>query len=333
MPTRGNAPFVRQAVQSVFDQTFADWRLTIAENGPGDPGLAETLEPYLQDARLRHVVRGVDLGLVGNHTQLVQDAGAEFVAILHDDDFWRPEFLAHRVRFLDSEPECGFVFGGYDTVDGGGRVLATRTGVLPEGVNGPEVFVPAMLRSNLVGMPTVVVRRAAYENVGSAFADEGFPMIDYEMWLRLGARSPVGYLDVNDAAWRFHPRQRSARVQEWGEAWLRFYDAVDRILAGVDGVVSIDRGHLSRQRAAAHLCAALDAVEARDPVRARRHLRGAVETRPLAAADPRSAVVYVGSRLGPAGAHLVRILRGAVKSARAELGPRAARFRAHGRPW
>jgi glycosyltransferase involved in cell wall biosynthesis len=332
MPTRGNAPFVRQAVQSVFDQSFTAWRLTIAENGPGDPQLAATLEPYLHDSRLRHVVRGADLGLVGNHTKLVQDADAEFVAILHDDDYWRPDFLAQRVGFLDAEPECSFVFGGYDTVDGRGRVLATRTGVLPEGVNPPEVFVPLMLRSNLVGMPTVVARRSAYEAVGSAFIDDGFPMIDYEMWLRMGARAPVGYLDVNDAAWRFHPRQRSARVQEWGEAWLRFYDAVDRILAGVDGM-PIDRGHLSRQRAASHLCAALDAVEARDGGRARLHLRRAVQTRRLAAADPRSAVVYVGSRLGPAGARLVRILRGAVKKARAELGPRAARFRAHRRPW
>jgi glycosyltransferase involved in cell wall biosynthesis len=327
MPTRGEAPYVSQAVESVLAQTFGDWRLTIAENGPGNRELAATLRPYLEDARVRHLVRGVDLGMVGNHTQLLRDLRAEYVAILHDDDYWDTHFLERRVAFLDDEPGCALVFGAYETVDEAGDVIASRRGILRPGRNEPSDFVPAMLRSNLIGMPTVLARREAYEAVGAAFADEGFPMIDYEMWLRLGARFPVGYIDVADACWRFHRRQRSARVQRWGEAWLRFYDAVDRVLAAAPDI-PVDREHLRRQRAAAHLCAALDAVEAGDAVSAREHARRAVAVRPGARLDPRYAVALAGARTGRPGARGVASLRGLVKRARGEVGPRAARVRA-----
>jgi glycosyltransferase involved in cell wall biosynthesis len=325
MPTRSGGPYLAQALDSVLAQTFRDWRLTVAENGPGSRELAEALAPYLEDGRIRHVVRGVDLGPEGNHNALLREFRAEYVAFLHDDDYWAPPFLERRVEFLDREPACAFVFGAFDTVDESGAVLATRRGALPPGRNEPATFVPAMLRANLVGMPTLLARRRAYEAVGPAFRDD-FPMNDYEMWIRIGARHPIGYLDDPDASWRFHRRQRSARLANWGESWLRFYDAVDRTLADVDGI-PVDGEHLRRQRAAAHLCAALDAVEAREPARARRHAGLAVATRSAARRDPRYALSLVCARLGGPGARALGALRGAVKRARGELGPRAARLR------
>ena len=65
---------------------------------------------------------------------------------------------------------------------------------------------PLLLRHNLIGMPTVLVRRSAYEAVGPAF-DEHTVYFDYQMWLRLALRFPVGYLAVWDASYRVHDRQ------------------------------------------------------------------------------------------------------------------------------
>jgi Glycosyl transferase family 2 len=322
LPTRGAAPYLDEALRSVVDQTFARWRLTISENGPGDAELAAALAPYLGDARIRHVVRGVDLGMSGNHSAGVAEATAPYVGILHDDDRWDDGFLERRVGFLDRHEECALVFGRFTTIDEDGRPLATKEPPLREGVHAGEAFVPIMLRSNVVGMPSLLVRKSAYDAVGP-FAD-GFPMIDYEMWIRIGARFPIGFLDVDDSQWRFHGRQRSARVQRWGEAWLRFYDAVEATVADVP-LLPQDREHLRRQRAASLICACLDSLEAADAAAARRYLEEAVRLRPASVVDPRVVVAAAALKLGRPGASAATRLRAATKHARRVGGPVLAR--------
>jgi glycosyltransferase involved in cell wall biosynthesis len=324
LPTRGNAPYVAAALESIVAQTFSDWRLAICENGPGDPGLARAVAPYLTDARVAHLVRGVDLGMSANHTAGVEAGSADYVAILHDDDIWDAGFLERRIRFLDEHADCSLVFGRFRTIDDDGTVLARKHVPLVEGVQPPSAFIPVMLRTNVIGMPSLLVRRTAYEAAG-AFAT-GFPMIDYEMWIRIGARAPVGYLDVEDSAWRFHRRQRSARVARWGEAWLAFYDAVERTLAGFPLSLD-DRRHLRRQRAAALICASLDSIEESEPAQARRYLSQAVSIRPASLVDPRVGVAALALRLGAPGASGAARLRAAVKRARTTGGPLVARVR------
>ena len=324
MPTRGLGPYLREALDSVLAQTFTDWRLTVAENGAGDPELAAFLEPYLEDERITHVVRGRDLGMSENHSELVRAATAPYVALLHDDDYWLPSFLERRVEFLEQHPDCAFVFGGFTTIGENGEVLAHRRPTFSGSLVQPHEFVKTMLHANVVGMPTILVRRAAYTRAGDAFGD-GFPMIDYEMWLRIGSRSPIGYLDVEDAAWRFHGTQRSASERRWGESWLAFYDAVDRTLDGTG--IDVDRTLLRRRRTAAAICAALDALELGDKEGTRRHLKASVELSPRAVVDPRVVAAAVGLCLGRPGARTVAAARRSVKRARGLLGPTAARAR------
>jgi hypothetical protein len=329
MPTRGANPFLREALDSIVAQSFADWRLTIAENGPGDPELAAIVEPYLADNRVTHLVRGEDIGFAPNHTELVRAASARYVAILHDDDVWEPEFLERRVRFLDDHPECGFVFGAFRTIDENGTVLARRRPPFAPGVVSSREFVRAMIHGNVIGMPTILVRKAAYEAVGSAFGD-GFPMIDYEMWLRIGARQPIGFLDEEDAMWRFHSSQRSAGERRWGESWLAFYDAAEQALADTD--TPFDPSVLRQRRTAAYVCAALDALESHEPAKAREYLRQATRLRRSSIVDPRVLAAATGLHFGRGGAQAVSALRRSVRMSRRRFGPVVAEARARVRP-
>ena len=99
-----------------------------------------------------------------------------------------------------------FVFSANREIDERSSETGRSRQVLAEGVHPPEQLVPLLLRHNLIGMPTVLVRRSAYEAVGPAF-DEETLYFDYQMWLRLALRFPVGYLAVWDASYRVHDRQ------------------------------------------------------------------------------------------------------------------------------
>jgi hypothetical protein len=286
-------------------QTFADWTLLISENGPGEA--EERLRPYLGDARIRFSPTGEDLGAARNHTRLIQAGTAPYVAILHDDDRWDPEFLQRRVEFLERHPECGFVFGANVEIDEQGRETGRSRIVAEEGVHRPEEFAPTLVAHNVIGVPTVLVRRSAYEAVGLEF-DEHSLAFDYEMWLRLAIRFPVGYLHAWDSDYRVHRAQATLTTRRRGNERLHMYAKIDELLATAP-TIHIDPKVRHRQLGTAHLIAALDAVEDARPAGARRHLRKAVQAHPPALVDTRFLAALTALALGARGRAALARLR------------------------
>jgi glycosyltransferase involved in cell wall biosynthesis len=305
MPTRGDSPWVTEALDSIVAQTFGAWRLVVSENGPGSPEFAATLEPYLADARITHHVTGRDIGAAGNHTHLTSQGDAQYVALLHDDDRWEPEFLARRVEFLDAHPACGLVFGRWATIDGSGERIDESACPLAEGEHAPETMIPIFLRAYPVGMTSLLVRRSAYELAGP-WAD--MPWMDVEMWFRIAARLPTGYLDVLDSEWRRHDSQWSAQVGRWGETLSRVYGRFEETLDAVPSL-RVDRTPLRELQAQAAVQWSLDAADAGDVAAARQHLARAKEIHPPIRRDRRVVAAELALRLPGRGASLLRRIR------------------------
>jgi glycosyltransferase involved in cell wall biosynthesis len=307
LPTRGEAPYIAESIDSILAQSHQAWHLLISENGPGGGELEERIRPYLADPRIEYSAVGRDVGAAKNHTRVIQSGSSPYVAILHDDDTWDPGFLARRVEFLESHPECGLVFSANREMDERSRESGRSRQVLAEGVHTPEQFVPPLLRHNMIGVPTVLVRRSAYDAVGPAF-DEETLFFDYQMWLRLALRLPVGYLAVWDASYRVHDRQVTMTFGPRGLHELTLLDQIEGLLADAPHVEP-DRRQLRRRRARAHLSAALDELQAPDRRSVSRHLGDAVRTYPPAAIDPKMPAALVGLTLGPRGRRALERLR------------------------
>jgi glycosyltransferase involved in cell wall biosynthesis len=254
VPTRGRAAYFEAALESVFGQTVHDIRVTVTENGPGDPGVAEVVRRFAGDTRLRHVVHGVDIGQAANFTAAAEGT-APYVALLHDDDTWEPEFLERRLAFLEAQSTCGYVFSGSVIIDGDGTPTDIWEPDLETGVQRSDDFLPVIYAHNVVPVPSVVMRRSAYDAVGGQFANVLFS--DHELWLRLAVSFDVGYLRIHDSAYRLHGNQVTFdRWHRLGEHRLEFLDVVDGI---VGERVPVE---LKRQvRAQSHLHVATDAFE------------------------------------------------------------------------
>jgi glycosyltransferase involved in cell wall biosynthesis len=202
IPAYCKPEYLEEAIESVLAQTLPSWRLLVSDDSPPDESVAPVVEPYLSDPRVEYVVSRTG-DCARNWTRVIQTGSAPYVAILHDDDRWHPEFLERHVAFLEREPECGFVCSSARIIDGGGKVVGQSRLYLDEGVYPPEVIAPMLLRKNLVKVAAVLVRRSAYEAVGPEFMDTlTYP--DWEMWLRLALKFPMGYLRRRDADYRVH---------------------------------------------------------------------------------------------------------------------------------
>ena len=286
IPTRERPELVREAIDSVVAQDLTDWRLVVSENGRGGGETEAAVAPYLADSRIRYVATGEEVGGAENWSRLINEGDAPYVALLHDDDLWDATFLSRRVAFLEDNPSCAFVFSANKEIDAAGTAVRDAEFVLPEGVHQPQTLFPLLYEHNVIGPPSILVRRDAYEAVGAAFDSAFFPYWDYEMWLRLVARFPAGYLRVRDCSYRMHDVRMTFTVRRFGEAYLEAIDRADGLLAEHPEIV-VDPRARRRRRARALLTTALDCFEASDRRAGARRLREAVRLYPRVVFDVR----------------------------------------------
>ncbi len=327
IPTYGPARYLRDAIESVLAQEWADWRLTVRENGPYGGASQAAVEPYLNDPRVRYVANGENVGQAENHTLLLKDATAPYVAILQEDDRWKPGFLSRRVALLDAHPEIALAFGGAVNIDENGNALWFSELVLPEGVHPPRVVLPLLFEYNCIGVPSrAVVRRRAYEAVGAAF-DARFLYWDWEMWFRVAAQFSVAFAREHDTEYRVHAEQMTLNVDFDRQEMLRLLDHVESVIARYAPDVEISGRLRRRKRANLLLSQGLDDVQRGRRLEAARSLMKAVGRYPPAVIDPRVPVLLATLPLGSASERMLRSLRARVLRLGMQRGVRFHRHR------
>ncbi len=128
-------PFIVEAVESVFAQTFADWELIISDDGSTDdtPEIARALAERDPD-RVRVIRAERNQGKPFALNRALAVRRGELIAWLDGDDVMLPDKLARQVAALDREPhaagcthdaemfesDSGHVIGRFSQVANGG---------------------------------------------------------------------------------------------------------------------------------------------------------------------------------------------------------------------
>lgn len=125
VPAYRRLTYLREAVASASAQTYIDFELIVS-----DDSASEEIEAYvasLKDPRLRYRKNERNLGIALNNLAAFAEARGRFIASLHDDDTWEPDFLATLVPILEADPELTVVFCDHHLMDGDGRLLPEQT--------------------------------------------------------------------------------------------------------------------------------------------------------------------------------------------------------------
>jgi glycosyltransferase involved in cell wall biosynthesis len=134
------------------------------------------------------------------------NARGTYYAFLDSDDYWLPGKLAGDLaRFELGDRPC-LVYSRGRNVDPADRVLGERRLPTPEG----DVFWQ-LAREAFIPMSTVAVRADAFRTCGGFVEDRDLSgTADWELWMRLAARWPVGFVDQTTTCIRVHERNMSA---------------------------------------------------------------------------------------------------------------------------
>jgi glycosyltransferase involved in cell wall biosynthesis len=180
MPTYNQAKYLPISVQSVLDQTFANWELIIVDNFSTDNTL-EVLSEF-SDARIK-LLQINNEGCIGKSRNLaIKSAKSEWLAFLDSDDFWEPNKLEVVRGHLHEEID--FLYHNLRAVDADMHELKSMQ-IRSRKLNTPIVK-DLVLNGNTISTSSVVVRRNVVVNVGGMSEETDLIGIeDYNTWLRI----------------------------------------------------------------------------------------------------------------------------------------------------
>ena len=170
-----NEAHLREAIESVLNQTYSDFELLLLNDSPDNTRLDEIVASY-QDSRIRYIRNERNMGIIPSRNKLIQLAQGEYLAIFDHDDFCEPTRLEKQAAYLDSHPEVGVVGSWVQEFPNGSQVR------YPEH---DEEIRMGLMYGCVVAHSAAMVRRSLLEQTGICYEERFSPSEDYALWCRL----------------------------------------------------------------------------------------------------------------------------------------------------
>jgi len=210
IPVFNGSATLREAIDSVLDQSSHDLELIVVDDGSTDSTPA-VIDSY--GGQIRQM-RQSNAGPAAARNAGVKKARGEYLAFLDADDRWLPEMLERAILMLDSDRDCVVAYGNLVMVDSDGRSLATYL-IGDEYAHAPSM--EEILRRMWPIMPSAaLIRRSAFDACGGFVEDfRGAGFEDAFLWLRLREQGHFAYIPEALATWRFSWYPRPLKVQPY----------------------------------------------------------------------------------------------------------------------
>jgi glycosyltransferase involved in cell wall biosynthesis len=197
--------YLREAIESILNQTFTDFEFIIIDDSSSDSTSAILAEYASQDARLIIIRNDQNIGLTRSLNKGLAVTQGEYIARQDADDVSFPQRLQQQVNFLDNHPEVVLVSSNYEIIDAQGRQIK-QVKKSPE----PLLIAWYLLFINYLGGHSVVMfRREPVINLGGYAEDYRYAQ-DYQLWLQLLNIGDMGILPEVLLRWRSHEQNISS---------------------------------------------------------------------------------------------------------------------------
>ncbi|QCB96952.1 glycosyltransferase [Arthrobacter sp. PAMC25564] len=183
IPYWGDVNYMKQAVDSVRDQTNGDWRLTVVDDAyPGDE-----VRRYVEetgDPRIKYIRKSINQGITENFRTCVSLATEDVLVVMGCDDLLLPNFVDVVLRAHSAFPHAWIIQPGVQVIDEAGTPAAPLADkvkqrlVKPRGA-GPRILAGeplavSLLHGDWLYWPSLAFRR---DRIRDYDFRDGFPVI------------------------------------------------------------------------------------------------------------------------------------------------------------
>lgn len=199
MPVYNAGSYLRDAIDSILQQTYTDFELIIVNDGSTD-GSEKKIKEFT-DHRVR-LYSQENQGLTNTLNRLVSLSQGKYIARMDQDDWSFPDRLARQAKFLDNHPEVGLLGSWVEVVNPSNAHV---------GVNRFPVSDPAikemLLVKNTFAHGAIMMRRDS----AVQYQHEYDYAEDFGLWCQLAKGKKLANLPIVLYRWRTSPGGMSAR--------------------------------------------------------------------------------------------------------------------------
>jgi glycosyltransferase involved in cell wall biosynthesis len=225
MPVFNGGRFLREAIESVLSQDWADFELIIVDDASTDTG--PDIASSFNDPRLRLYRNEVTAGMPGNWNVALSRVTGRYVKFFFQDDILYPDCITTMLSALKRHETAGFVFSRRDIEELDGlraesfyphlkdlQAPLRATRLLQPLIPGME-FLRECIRSgglyfNYIAEPSFVMFDAKLVQRVGYFSNNLRQNADYEYWLRLMMIADACFIDRPLGKFRIHRSSESS---------------------------------------------------------------------------------------------------------------------------
>jgi glycosyltransferase involved in cell wall biosynthesis len=204
---RNGASTLREALDSVMAQTFADWELIVWDDRSTDASASIVAE--YSDPRIRYLLSADDTPLGKARGNAIRHATGDWLAFLDQDDVWLPQKLEKQIAL--AEEGVGLIYGRtvrfYPNGTERDYDQAHEFKPLPEG----DIFNELFTNSCFIAMSSAVFRRSAVEQIGG-LPDEIQIIPDYYLYTAVARRYRARAVQEVICRYRMHAANTSRLI-------------------------------------------------------------------------------------------------------------------------
>lgn len=194
---------LRQAIQSVLDQTYQDFELIVVDDGSTDN--TPDVVASFSDPRIRYI-RQVNQERSMARNNGVNASNGEFVSFLDSDDVWLPHKLAMQVDLMDRFPDVVLVYGSDVHMDERNHLLTPHDLLNQSDEPVVKNFSDDLLLSCPLTAVSMLMRRTEFDRTGGFDPSLSFSE-DWDFWIRVSELGPFCSVQVPVSAVRIHSDQ------------------------------------------------------------------------------------------------------------------------------
>ncbi len=178
LPFFNASPYLREALESLLKQTFADFECILINDGSTDD--SELIIQSIKDERIRYIRNLENKGLVYSLNLGLNEAKGRYIARMDGDDICHMDRFQKQVDYLQLHPGADLVASVVELINEKGQLTGywkdDRDHIVEEDIRN---FLPM---NNCISHPTVMAKAAIIKDLQY---NESQPQAeDYDLWLR-----------------------------------------------------------------------------------------------------------------------------------------------------
>lgn len=189
LPFYNAEKFLKDAVRSVFAQTYQDWELILIDDGSTDRSLQ--IAHSIKDPRVRVYSDGKNKKLAARLNEIAQLAKYEFLARMDADDLMSPERLEKQMKILKENESVDLVTTGVFSVTDDLKLVGMR------GMNANSATLKELLFRKVGFTHAAILGRRAWFLRNQYDASLKIAQ-DHDLWLRSVAKNDFNVRIIAD---------------------------------------------------------------------------------------------------------------------------------------